>query len=79
MATYYATSVVPPLVQQAQELAEQFQFTASSAPEAGRLLYVLTRHIHAGSVGEIGTGCGVGGGVDGQCAESSRPVFHDRD
>jgi predicted O-methyltransferase YrrM len=51
---------IPPLVQQAQALADQQQFTHSSLPEVGRLLHVLTSHIRAGRIGEIGSGCGYG-------------------
>ncbi|MFL9461314.1 O-methyltransferase [Tolypothrix campylonemoides VB511288_2] len=48
------------LVQQAESLAAQFEFTQSSLPEVGRLLYVLTSHIRQGQIAEIGSGCGVG-------------------
>lgn len=60
MPMYRATSEQPPLVQRAQLLAQQLQFTSSSLPEVGRLLYLLTSHAAAGRIGEIGAGCGVG-------------------
>lgn len=50
----------PSLVQQAEFLAAQLEFTQSSLPEVGRLLHILTRHITQGQIGEIGSGCGVG-------------------
>ena len=51
---------IPLLVQKARSLAATIEFTQSSLPEVGRLLYVLTSHIRQGRIGEIGTGCGVG-------------------
>ncbi|MEH1963936.1 MAG: class I SAM-dependent methyltransferase [Nostoc sp.] len=59
MTTYPITSS-PSLVQQAEFLAAQLEFTQSSLPEVGRLLHVLTSHITQGQIGEIGSGCGVG-------------------
>lgn len=59
MTTYPITSN-PSLVQQAESLAAQLEFTQSSLPEVGRLLQVLTSHITQGQIGEIGSGCGVG-------------------
>lgn len=50
----------PPLVHQAEEIAAQCAFSASSLPEVGRLLHVLASQITTGRIGEIGTGCGVG-------------------
>ncbi|MBN3899820.1 MAG: hypothetical protein HWQ41_32485 [Nostoc sp. NOS(2021)] len=44
MTTYPITSS-PSLVQQAEFLAAQLEFTQSSLPEVGRLLHVLTSHI----------------------------------
>jgi predicted O-methyltransferase YrrM len=58
--TYWATTYVPALVEQAMTLAEQLHFTASCIPEVGRLLQVLASQPHYRSIGEIGTGCGVG-------------------
>ncbi|MEH2240441.1 O-methyltransferase [Nostoc sp.] len=51
---------IAPVVQQAESLAAQLEFTQSSLPEVGRLLHVLTSHITQGQIGEIGSGCGVG-------------------
>ena len=59
MTTYQATSTIPPLVQQATALAADLGFTASCTPEVGRLLRVLASACRQGSIGEIGTGCGV--------------------
>ncbi|MFN6541393.1 MAG: O-methyltransferase [Nostoc sp. EkiNYC01] len=56
----YSVASIPPLVQQAQMLAAQLDFSQSSLPEVGRLLQVLTNHIIQGQIAEIGTGCGVG-------------------
>ncbi|WP_445634361.1 O-methyltransferase [Nostoc sp. DSM 114161] len=60
MMSYSAIASIPPLVQQAQVLAAQLEFSQSSLPEVGRLLQVLTNHITQGQIAEIGTGCGVG-------------------
>ncbi|MBN3942818.1 class I SAM-dependent methyltransferase [Nostoc sp. NMS9] len=58
--TTYPIASSPSLVQQAESLAAQLEFTQSSLPEVGRLLHVLTSHITQGQIGEIGSGCGVG-------------------
>ncbi|MFN6473686.1 MAG: O-methyltransferase [Nostoc sp. SerVER01] len=58
--TSYGVASIPPLVQQAQSLAAQLEFSESSLPEVGRLLQVLTNHITQGQIAEIGSGCGVG-------------------
>lgn len=60
MTLYHARSYVPPRVQRAQALVQQFSFTKSSLPEVGRLLATLAAAIPQGRIGEIGTGCGVG-------------------
>ena len=60
MTDYRATTDIPPLVAQATALAEQHGFTRSCTPEVGRLLRVLVARIRTGTVGEIGTGVGVG-------------------
>jgi len=60
MTIYQAIASIPTLVQQAQTLATQLEFSESSHPEVGRLLSVLTSHIIQGQIAEIGTGCGVG-------------------
>lgn len=43
--TTYPIASSPLLVQEAESLAAQLEFTQSSLPEVGRLLYILTRHI----------------------------------
>lgn len=58
--TYRATSENPPLVQEAKALTRQMRFELSCADEVGRLLHVLAGSIKEGTIGEIGTGCGVG-------------------
>ncbi len=55
-----ATSEMPSLVGQALARAEQLNFTHSCLPEVGRLLRVLSGNVRNGTIGEIGTGCGVG-------------------
>ncbi|MCC5636931.1 class I SAM-dependent methyltransferase [Nostoc sp. CHAB 5844] len=55
-----AIASIPSLVNKAESLAAQMNFTQSSLPEVGRLLRVLTTHITHGRIGEIGSGCGVG-------------------
>jgi predicted O-methyltransferase YrrM len=60
MALYRATSYTPFLVDQATALADQMGFAHSSCVEVGRLLHVLVRQYQRGTIGEIGTGCGVG-------------------
>jgi predicted O-methyltransferase YrrM len=60
MTIYHARSFTPVLVERASTLARQQQFAASSLPEVGRLLAVLTATIGQGRIGEIGTGYGVG-------------------
>lgn len=58
--TCYNISSSPTLVQRAESLAAQLEFTQSSLPEVGRFLHVLTSHIIQGQIAEIGSGCGVG-------------------
>ncbi len=60
MGSYRAITVVPPLVERAMDLAERLGFTQSCWPEVGRLLAVLTSSVRGGTIGETGTGCGVG-------------------
>ncbi len=60
MVEYRSRQFVPPVVVQALAQAEAVGFAHSCIPEVGRLLHTLAAHIRAGSVGEIGTGCGVG-------------------
>ena len=49
---------LPPLVERAVDLARRQGFANSCRPEHGRLLYALAAG--AGTIGETGTGCGVG-------------------
>lgn len=60
LKTMTSITEIAPVVQQAESLAAQLEFTQSSLPEVGRLLHVLTSHITQGQIGEIGSGCGVG-------------------
>lgn len=60
MTSYRAVSWLPPLVERALQLAQAAAFTGSCTSEVGRLLYTLAARCHCGTVGEIGTGYGVG-------------------
>src|SRR3954470_5062831 len=60
MTDHRANGDVPPLVRQALALAGEMQFAQSCTPEVGRLLAVLATQRREGTVGEIGTGFGVG-------------------
>ena len=60
MTSYRAVSWLPPLVERALRLAQAAAFTESCTHKIGLLLYTLAAHCHRGTVGEIGTGCGVG-------------------
>jgi predicted O-methyltransferase YrrM len=61
MIDHYRASIrIPPLVQQANELATRTGFTKSCLPQVGRMLYLLTSMYPDGCIGELGTGCGVG-------------------
>src|SRR5689334_3223105 len=60
MTEHRTNGDVPPLVRQAQALADEMRFTQSSTPEVGRVLAGLATQGREGTVGEIGTGCGVG-------------------
>ncbi len=60
MATYRALTTVPLLVQQALALTERREFASSCTPEVGRLLAALAAHVPRGTLGEVGTGYGVG-------------------
>jgi len=57
-AAYDGLTDLPPLVQRAVVLARREGFANSCRPEHGRLLRALAAG--AGTVGETGTGCGVG-------------------
>jgi predicted O-methyltransferase YrrM len=59
MPIYRTRTYVPPLVQQALDLARQQGFKSSCVPEVGQLLGILASHVQHGIVGEIGTGTGV--------------------
>jgi predicted O-methyltransferase YrrM len=75
MATYQSRIWVPPLVQQATELAQRMGFENSCIPEVGQLLGVLAAGVRGGTIGEVGTGCGVGAAwLAGGLATDSRFV-----
>ena len=57
-AAYADLTGVPPLVGRAVQVARQAGFAPSCRPEQGRLLYALAGG--AETIGETGTGCGVG-------------------
>ena len=57
-AAYDGPTDLPPLVARAVSIARQDGFAYSCRPEHGRLLYALAAG--AGTIGETGTGCGVG-------------------
>lgn len=50
----------PEEVKRALELAQALGFTKACLPEVGRLLRLLVAQARAGTVGEVGTGSGVG-------------------
>lgn len=51
---------MPPLVAAAVDAARRTGFANSCGPEHGELLRTLARGVGAGTIGETGTGCGVG-------------------
>lgn len=51
---------MPPLVEAAAKVALQSGFDLSSLPSHGRLLQLLAGGLDTGTIGETGTGCGVG-------------------
>ena len=57
-AAYDGLTDLPPLVGRAVDLARRLGFANSCRPEHGRLLHALAAG--AGTIGETGTGCGVG-------------------
>ena len=57
-AAYDGLTDLPPLVERAVDLARRLGFANSCRPEHGRLLHALAAG--AGTIGETGTGCGVG-------------------
>ncbi len=80
MATYQSRIWVPPLVQQATELAQRMGFENSCIPEVGLLLSVLAAGVRGGTIGEVGTGCGVGAAwLAGGLAADSRVVTVEAD
>lgn len=88
-------SALPLLVQRAMGLARTAGFSRSCLPEVGRLLSVLTHTVSNGTVGEIGTGYGVGTAwmayglapsahlvtveLDVQAAQAAASLFHGQD
>jgi predicted O-methyltransferase YrrM len=60
MGTYASRGEIPRLVRDAQSASDAQGFPRSSARETGRLLRVLAAHAGTGTIGEIGTGAGVG-------------------
>jgi predicted O-methyltransferase YrrM len=58
--SYDGLEGLPPLVEAAVELARSRGFALSCLPEQGRLLQLLAGGLGEGTVGETGTGCGVG-------------------
>ncbi|MFG1826277.1 O-methyltransferase [Microbispora bryophytorum] len=57
-AAYADLTGLPPLVERAVRVARQAGFAPSCRPEQGRLLYAMAGG--AETIGETGTGCGVG-------------------
>ncbi|MCA9835259.1 MAG: class I SAM-dependent methyltransferase [Trueperaceae bacterium] len=58
--TFDALEFRPEHYDQAKALAARFGFADSSSNECGRLLRTLLAQAKAGSIAEIGTGCGLG-------------------
>jgi protein-L-isoaspartate O-methyltransferase len=56
---YRSNTYIPSLVQRAENLAEQMNYSDSTSREVGRLLQLLASQFLSGVLGEIGTGCGV--------------------
>lgn len=61
MVRYRATTLIPPLVRRAKNLANQMQYRFNCSNGTGRLLRLLASQFQSGIVGEIGSACGVGG------------------
>ena len=57
-ALYAGRTGLPPLVERAVALANDFGFIHCCTPEQGTLLQVLVRGRAGGVIGETGTGCG---------------------
>ena len=60
VAAYDARGDQPPTVVAAVDLARRMGFDRSCRPEQGELLRILARGVGVGTIGETGTGCGVG-------------------
>jgi len=60
MADYRHIDETPELVRGALSIAQSMGFTHSCSDETGRLLRLLASQFTAGTIAEIGTGCGVG-------------------
>jgi predicted O-methyltransferase YrrM len=56
----YEGAEVPALVRRAVDLALRLSFSDSCLPETGQLLSTLAGGVVTGTIGETGTGCGVG-------------------
>lgn len=59
-ASYEGVTEIPDIVGEALDLARRLGFALSCRPEQGRLLRLLAAGRPGGTVGETGTGCGVG-------------------
>ncbi|HEX6682774.1 MAG TPA: class I SAM-dependent methyltransferase [Candidatus Limnocylindrales bacterium] len=59
-AAYDGLADLPPLVSAAVAAARRVGFAKSCLPEQGRLLRLLAAGVGGGTIGETGTGCGVG-------------------
>lgn len=59
MSENRSTTYIPSLVQRAENLAEQMNYSDSTSREVGRLLQLLASQFLSGVLVEIGTGCGV--------------------
>lgn len=92
-AAYVGVDDLPPLVRAAVDVARQAGFRHSCLPRQGALLRLLAGGVGPGTIGETGTGCGVGlawlaSGAhpgarlisverDAERAEAARGVFRD--
>jgi predicted O-methyltransferase YrrM len=59
-AAYDGRRGLPAQVEAAVEIARAMRFPCSCLPEQGELLRLLARGVGGGTIGETGTGCGVG-------------------
>ena len=60
MYTYAHLTNIPEPVRKAHVMAQNLGFDQSCTNETGRFLRALASQIRTGTIGEIGTGCGVG-------------------